>query len=116
MIFYEDKKGCSKVIKFIHELSLKSKKDKNSSILLNKIIAYFDMLEELGTRVGYPVTKHLEGEIWELRPLNNRILYAYYKDNTFIILHYFVKKTRKTPSREIEQAIRNLKDYKGRNG
>ncbi len=44
-----------------------------------------DMLEELGTRVGEPVTKHLDGEIWELRPLKNRFLYAYYKDNKFII-------------------------------
>ena len=35
-----------------------------------------DMLEELGTRVGEPVTKHLDGEIWELRPLKNRFLYA----------------------------------------
>ena len=44
-----------------------------------------DMLEELGTRVGEPVTKHLDGEIWELRPLKNRFLYAYYKDNKFIM-------------------------------
>ena len=42
------------------------------------------MLEELGTRVGEPVTKHLDGEIWELRPLKNRFLYAYYKDNKFM--------------------------------
>lgn len=115
IIFYEDKKGNSKIKEFIHELNLKSKSDKNSSILFNKIVAYFDILEELGTRVGKPVTKHLEGDIWELRPLNNRILYAYYKDNTFIILHHFVKKTRKTPQKEIKQAIRNLRDYKERN-
>ena len=74
-----------------------------------------DMLEELGSRVGEPVTKHLDGEIWELRPLKNRFLYAYYKDNKFIILHYFIKKTQKTPKREIEQAKRNLQDYLERN-
>ena len=40
----------------------------------------------------------------------NRIV-AYYKDNTFIILTHFIKKTKKTPKREIERAIRYLKDY-----
>ena len=74
-----------------------------------------DILEELGTRVGEPVTKHLDGEIWELRPLNNRILYAYYKDKTFIILTHFLKKTKKSPKREIEKAARRLADYKRRN-
>lgn len=65
--------------------------------------------------MGEPVTKHLEGEIWELRPLKNRILYAYYENSTFIILTHFVKKTKKTPKREIERAIRYLKDYRERN-
>lgn len=43
--------------------------------------------------------------------LLNRILYAYYKDNKFIILHYFVKKTKKTSRKEIIKAKKNLKDY-----
>ena len=55
--------------------------------------------------------KHIEGDIWELRPLKDRIFFFYWKDNTFILLHYFIKKTQKTPQREIEQAKRNLKDF-----
>jgi Phage-related protein len=115
ILFYEDKNGNSDIIDFIRELNERSLKDKNCRINLNKIIAYFDLLEEMGTRVGEPVTKHLEGEIWELRPLDNRILYAYYKDNKFVLLHQFVKKTQKTPKREIERAKHNLKDYIERN-
>ena len=65
----------------------------------------------MGTRVGKPVTKHLDGDIWELRPLSNRILYAYYKDNTFLLLHHFKKQSQKTPPREIEKAKKELKDY-----
>lgn len=38
-----------------------------------------------------------------------------YKNNKFIILHHFIKKTQKTPKREIEQAKRNLQDYLERN-
>lgn len=47
--------------------------------------------------------------------LRNRFLYAYHKDNKFIILHHFIKKTQKTPKREIEQVKRNLQDYLERN-
>ena len=113
--FYEDKNGISEIADYIKELNQKSSTNKESRINFNKIVAYFDLLEEFGTRVGEPVTKHLEGEIWELRPLKNRFLYAYHKDNKFIILHHFIKKTQKTPKREIEQAKRNLQDYLERN-
>lgn len=113
--FYEDRNGRSEIVNFIRELNDKAATSKESRINFNKVVAYLDMLEELGTRVGEPVTKHLDGEIWELRPLRNRLLYAYYKDNIFIILHHFVKKTQKTPKREIEQAKRNLQDHLERN-
>lgn len=109
--FYEDKNGKSEVVDFIKELNRKAATNKESRINLNKVVAYLDLLEEFGTRIGEPVTKHLDGEIWEIRPLRNRLLYAYYKDNKFIILHHFIKKTQKTPKREIEQAKRNLQDY-----
>ena len=58
--------------------------------------------------------KHLRGEIWELRPLRNRILFAALVDDTFILLHVFLKKTQKTPQEEIEKAEHELKDYKER--
>jgi len=109
IVFYKDKNGKSEIAEYIHELAKRT--DKDSRINLNKIIAYLNKLEQFGTRIGEPVTKHLEGEIWELRPLKNRILYAYIEENTFIILHYFCKKTRKTPKKELERAKKNLKDY-----
>jgi len=55
--------------------------------------------------------KHIEGDIWELRPLKDRIIFFYWQEDTFVLLHYFIKKTQKTPRREIEQAKRNLKDF-----
>lgn len=113
--FYEDKNGKSEIADYIKELNAKAATNKECRINFNKIVAYMDMLEEFGTRVGEPVTKHLDGEIWELRPLKNRLLYAYCKDNKFIILHHFIKKTQKTPKHEIEPAKRNLKDYLERN-
>jgi phage-related protein len=117
VIFYEDKNGKSEVLDFIHGLNRKAQDgNKDARVNLRKIGTYMDALIEEGTRIGEPVTKHLSGEIWELRPLKNRILYAYYENDTFIILHHFVKKTRKTPRREIERALNNLADYRERNG
>ena len=109
--FYEDEHGNSDVKEFIINLRKKSATSKDAHVNFNKVIAYLDILEEMGTRVGEPVTKHLDGEIWELRPLSNRILYAYYKDNTFLLLHHFKKKTQKTPRREILKAQKELNDY-----
>ena len=66
-------------------------------------------------KIGMPVTRHLSGEIWKLRPYRNRVLYAHYKEDTFVILHHFVKKTQKIPKKELKKAIKNLKDFKERN-
>lgn len=115
IFFYEDKNGKSEVADWIRNLNQEAEKNKKSKVLRNKIVAYLNQLEKMGTRVGAPITKHLGGEIWELRPFENRILYAYYQDNKFIILSHFVKKSRKTPKRELEKAKKNLKDFQERN-
>ena len=115
VIIYSDSKGNQPIAELITALHKKSKTDKNARINFNKIIAYINLLSKHGTRIGEPVTKYLDGDIWELRPLDNRILYAYYKDNQFILLHHFIKKTNKTPPRELEQAKRNLADFIERN-
>ncbi|MDR1205979.1 MAG: type II toxin-antitoxin system RelE/ParE family toxin [Peptococcaceae bacterium] len=116
VIFYSDSKGNEPIADYINELRQKSYTDKNARINFSKIVAYIDILYEKGTRAGEPVVKYLDGGIWELRPLDNRILFAYYKDNLFILLHHFTKKTNKTPPRELDQAKRNLADYIERNG
>ena len=55
--------------------------------------------------------KHLQNDIWELRPIRDRILFAYLKNNKIIILTIFMKQTQKTPQREIERAEKYLKDF-----
>ena len=109
--FYEDKNGKSPMSDYIDKLDKKAVDDKNSRVRLGKILRYISLLEQYGTRAGLPASRHIEDDIWELRPLNDRFLYAYWNDNTFVILHHFVKKTQKTPRAEIEQAKRNLKDF-----
>ncbi|MGN0430861.1 MAG: type II toxin-antitoxin system RelE/ParE family toxin [Lachnospiraceae bacterium] len=116
VIFYEDRNGKCEFAEFLHQLRKQAATAKDARINFNKVVAYIDVLEEMGIGVGEPVTKHLDGEIWELRPLRNRILYAFYQDNKIIVLHHFMKKTRKTPRKEINRAKQNLKDFLERKG
>lgn len=113
VIFYEDKRGYSQVYEFIKELVNGDSKD--ARINAAKVNDYIQALAEYGTYVGMPVCRHLEDNIWELRPLNNRILFAGLSESRFILLHQFVKKTKKTPKKEIEKAKREFADYMERN-
>lgn len=106
--FYRDKNGNEPVAEYIAELA--RKKDKNSRIKLNKIRDYTKVLSEYGTQAGEPYIKHLDGEIWELRPLRDRILFVGWVNGSYVLLHQFMKKTQKTPAREIEKAKRELAD------
>ncbi|HIW09635.1 MAG TPA: type II toxin-antitoxin system RelE/ParE family toxin [Candidatus Faecalibacterium intestinigallinarum] len=106
--FYRDKDGNEPVAEYIKNLA--AKKDKDSRIKANKIRDYVKALSTYGTLVGEPYVKHLDGPIWELRPIRDRILFAAWVNGSFILLHCFMKKTQKTPAREIEQAKRELAD------
>ena len=111
VIFYEDKYGKSEVRDYFEKLAKDAKIDKNARINKNKIFAYVKALEVYGTRIGQPIVKHIEGDLWELRPLSNRIFFFYWKDNKFLLVYYYIKKSRKAPKKEIDKAIRNVKDW-----
>lgn len=110
--FYRDKNGNEPVAEYIDELA--RKRDKDSRIKFNKIRDYIKVLKEYGTQAGEPYIKHLDGDIWELRPLRDRILFVGWTDGGYVLLHQFMKKTQKTPAREIEKAKRELEDLKER--
>ena len=107
--YYRDRRGNSPFADYLEDLA--SKTDKNSRIRAGKIYDYLDILRQFGTAAGAPYIKHINGNIWELRPMRDRVLFAAWDGNSFIILHHFVKKTQKTPRREIDQAKRNLTDH-----
>jgi len=113
--FYEDRRGTVEIADYLDELQEKAKTSKDARINRQKILAYMAALQECGTRLGEPFVKFLEEDIWELRPLSNRIFFFYWKDNTFVLLHHFVKKSQKTPKKEIEKAKRNRDDWLERN-
>lgn len=110
--YYRDKDGRSDVEDYLESLSAKS--DKDSRIKFNKIAAYVYALAEHGTKIGMPYVEHLEGELWELRPIRDRIFFVAWIDGGFVLLHHFMKQTQKTPRSEIEQAKRELADIRER--
>ena len=106
--FYRDKNGRQPVLDYITELG--GRKDKDSRIKFNKIGDYIEALERYGTQLKEPYIKHLEGKIWELRPLAERVFFVAWHNDSFVLLHHFTKKTQRTPRRELEQAKRELAD------
>ena len=106
--FYREKDGSQPVADYIKKLAGKANKD--SRIKLNKIQDYINALSEYGLQLKEPYIKHLDGEIWELRPLRDRILFVAWYNGSFVLLHHFMKKTQKTPTKEIEKAKRELAD------
>ena len=110
--FYEDKNGKSDIIEYIE--NLRNKNNKDARIKLAKITAYIDKLSEKGLALGEPYIKHIDEEIWELRPLKDRIMFASCCNNKFVLLTIFMKKTQKTPKCEIERAKRLFEEYKRR--
>jgi len=105
---YKNAQGNQPIKEYLSDLA--ARPDKDSRIKLGKIDYYLQVLREYGTRVGSPFVKHIDGDIWELRPLHDRFFFFCWQGDTFILLLHFIKKTQKTPPKEIEQAKRNLND------
>ena len=113
--FYQDENGRQPVREYLDKLEEKSAKSKDARIKYNKIDQYIGILMEYGIEAGEPYIKHLDGEIWEMRPLRDRILFFCWDGMSFILLSCFMTSTQKTPKREIERAQRLLKEFKERN-
>ncbi len=102
------------MLEYIEKLVLKD--DKNSRIKFNNVMDCINQPRENGTRANEKFVKHVRGEIWELRPLRDRILFAAWIGDSFVLLHSFQKETQKTPPSEIEKAESELEDFKERFG
>lgn len=68
------------------------------------------LIEEMGLeRIGEPHVKHLDGPLWEMRLSGksgiSRAIYVVAKVRRVVIVRVFVKKTQKTPPREIDLAL-----------
>lgn len=97
--------GRSEVLDYINKLHLKERA---------KVLKYIEFLREHKGVLDEPYSKHIKDKIRELRvdfsKNRFRIFYFLSIGKNIIILHVFLKKTQKTPLREINKAERNYYD------
>lgn len=108
--FYEKEDGTIPVQKFLDGLPIKHQA---------KAMREIDILEKYGASLTEPHVKHVEGKLWELRIEVagdiSRIFYFIPVGKGIVLLHGYIKKTRRTPHMEIVIANTYLKDYLRRN-
>ena len=87
--------------------------------ILAKLLNIFDLIEIAGVKLGEPYTKPLTDGLFEIRVKAyegiGRSIYCYQKGRKIIILHSFVKKTQKTPKKDIELALKRKKEIDNAN-
>lgn len=116
VVFYEDASGVSELWDFLDDLLQRSSGSKDARIQHKQIVYYIELLQRNGTRLPETIAKNIVEDIWELRPGDNRVFYFFFRDNTFVLLHHFRKKSQKTPQREINRAITERDDFLSRKG
>lgn len=79
---------------------------------------YIDQLALLGTEARYPLVRHLEGKLYELRWVaskrQHRISYFAFTGRKFVLLHGFIKKSQATSKKDLRLARNRMRDYERR--
>lgn len=73
-----------------------------------------DLLAEFGADLRMPHSRAMGGGLFELRPRGRegiaRVFYCMQSGRTIVVLHSFIKKTGATPRREMDTALRRMKE------
>ncbi len=104
--FYEKENGEAPAEEFLRSLDKK---------MVARIFRIIDLPEESGPEIWMPHSEALEDGIFEIRAKQgtdiSRVLYFFFVGSKIVLTNGFVKKTQKTPKREIELAKKYRKDY-----
>jgi phage-related protein len=75
-----------------------------------------DRMRIYGANLGMPHTKAMKNGLFELRMKSKegigRVFYCTLVGNRIVMLHSFIKKSQKTPSKEFEIAVSRMKEVK----
>ncbi len=104
--FYKNSdNGNEPVFEYIKKLDNKNKA---------KVLKYIEFLRINEGYLDEPYSKHIKGKIRELRidfsRTRHRIFYFTFINKTIVLLNVFLKKTNKTPVKEIVKAENNYND------
>ena len=104
--FYESDDGKYPAEDFLRSLDTK---------MMVKMYGLIGILEERGNMLREPYSKYIEDGIFELRVKVgtdiSRVLYFFYVGKKIILTNGFIKKTQKTPKKEIEKAKAYRENY-----
>lgn len=75
-----------------------------------RIVRVIELLEDNGFSLTEPYLKKLTSGLWELRAGRWRLLFGIAGGGATIV-NIFLKKTQKTPKKELELAIRRFDEY-----
>lgn len=104
--FYKTESGQCPVKKYLQGLNPKNR---------TTILEAMEYLETFGIELKEPYVKYLDNKIFELRAKDSdgiyRVLYFTASGQRFIMLHGFTKKTKKTPKKEKEIALKRKKEF-----
>ena len=82
--------------------------------LLARYVRLTDLMLEFGPALGMPHTRAMGGGLFELRVKGQegivRVFYGTATAQRIVMLHVFIKKSQKTPRRELEIARRRLQE------
>lgn len=88
--------------KFIHSLD---------EVTIAKVLRTIDLLEMFGHKLTLPHSKKVHAQLLELRIRGKqevRIFYTFHRDEA-VLLHSFVKKSKRIPTKEMRTALQKLK-------
>lgn len=109
IIFYKTDNGEIPVKEFLDSLNLKMRA---------KMLMSIRIVRENGYQVRMPYSEELEDGIFELRAKVgsdiSRVLYFFVLGRKIVLTNGFVKKTQKTPRKEIDRAKKYRADYLNR--
>ena len=84
--------------------------------LVARFVRYAERMEAFGPDLGMPHTRAMGGGLFELRLKASegiaRVFYCTVTERRIVFLHQFVKKTEKTPRKELQIAQQRMKELK----
>jgi phage-related protein len=82
--------------------------------LLARYLRLADLMIEFGPNLGMPHTRAMGEGLFELRVQGRegiaRVFYCTVVQRRIVMLHAFIKKSQKTPKRELDRAKRRLRE------
>jgi len=112
---YKTKMDTGWTVEFLNDIA-EAEFDQLPIEIKAKIVRISQLIEQVGLfSVKEPYVRHVQDKIWEIRARGKeklaRSLYTTVTGKRVVILRTFIKKTRKTPKREIELALQRIKEF-----